>query len=249
MMRMKENLRILAQLILCLSLLFVAQISVGQVTADFTSTSNSGCSPLIVTFENLSTGNGLTYEWNLGNGNTSVSENPAASYINPGMYTITLTATGPDGTATEAKTDYIVVFTPPTPDISPSQNVGCYPFTVDFTDLSVVGDSPIASWSWDFGDGGTSTDQNPSHLYTTPGTFDITLLLTDANGCASSMSFQDVIESNNNRPTAQFVGDPTITCLPPSNISFTNSSSGGTGSLVYFWDFGDGNTRRETGNI
>lgn len=242
MMRMKENLRILAQLILCLSLLFVAQISVGQVTADFTSTSNSGCSPLIVTFENLSTGNGLTYEWNLGNGNTSVSENPAASYINPGMYTITLTATGPDGTATEAKTDYIVVFTPPTPDISPSQNVGCYPFTVDFTDLSVVGDSPIASWSWDFGDGGTSTDQNPSHLYTTPGTFDITLLLTDANGCASSMSFQDVIESNNNRPTAQFVGDPTITCLPPSNISFTNSSSGGTGSLVYFWDFGDGNT-------
>lgn len=242
MISMRENLRRLGQFLLCISLLFASQISFGQVTADFTAPVSSGCSPLIVNFENLSTGTGLTYNWDLGNGNTSVSENPSASYITPGTYTVTLTATGPGGTDTEVKNGFITVFTPPTPNISPSQNIGCYPFSVNFTDLSTPGDSPIATWSWDFGDGGTSTDQNPSHLYTTPGTFDITLLLTDVNGCTSNMSFPDMIESNDNTPTAEFVGDPTITCLPPSDVNFTNSSFGGTGSLTYFWDFGDGNT-------
>ncbi|MGB0917661.1 MAG: PKD domain-containing protein, partial [Flavobacteriales bacterium] len=246
---MKEILPHLSRLILGVLLLGSAQISIGQVSADFTSANNTGCSPLIVNFQNTSTGSGLSYSWDLGNGNTSVSENPAASYITPGTYTITLTVTGPGGTDTEVKTDYVTVFTPPTPNISPSQNVGCYPFMVDFSDLSVVGDSPIATWSWDFGDGGTSTDQNPSHLYTTPGIFDITLLLTDVNGCSSSMSFPDVIESNDNRPTAEFTGNPTISCLPPSNVTFSSTSSGGTGILTYLWDFGDGNTSTSSSHI
>jgi PKD repeat protein len=239
---MIENLRNLSQFLLLAFVLFASQLVTAQVTADFTSNTASGCSPLIVNFSNISSGTGLSYSWNLGNGNTSVSENPSASYINPGTYTITLTATGPGGTDTETKTGYITVFTPPIPDVAPSQNIGCYPFTVDFTDLSVVGDSPIATWSWDFGDGGTSTDENPSHLYTTPGTFNITLILTDANGCSSNQSFNGLIESNSNRPTAEFVGDPTVSCLPPSDVSFTNSSSGGTGVLTYEWNFGDGNT-------
>lgn len=242
MIQMTRYPRLLWQLLFLLPFLFVAEFSFGQVTADFTANVTSGCGPLIVSFENLSTGTGLSYQWNLGNGNTSVSENPAASYINPGTYTVTLTATGPGGSDTETKTAYITVFTPPTPDVSPSQTIGCYPFDVDFTDLSVVGDSPIASWSWDFGDGGTSTDQNPTHTYTTPGVFDVTLLLTDANGCAANMSFPDLIESDNNRPTAAFTGDPTVSCLPPTDVSFTNTSSGGTGNLTYMWDFGDGNT-------
>lgn len=239
---MIENLWSFRRVLLFVPLLIASVSASAQVTADFTASTTSGCSPLIVNFENLTTGSGLTYQWNLGNGNSSVSENPSASYINPGTYTITLTATGPNGTDTEVKTGFITVFTPPIPDITPSQNIGCYPFTVDFTDLSVVGDSPIATWSWDFGDGGTSTAQNPSHEYTTPGIFDVTLILTDANGCSSNQSFSDLIESNNNRPTAQFTGDPTITCLPPADVSFTNTSSGGTGNLTYSWDFGDGNT-------
>lgn len=242
MYRMIENLRNLTQFLLFVFFLFASQLAAAQVTADFTSNTTSGCSPLIVNFQNLSTGTGLSYSWSLGNGNTSVSENPSASYVNPGTYTVTLTATGPGGTDTETKTAYITVFTPPVPDLAPSQNIGCYPFTVDFTDLSVVGDSPIATWSWDFGDGGTSTDQNPSHQYTTPGVFDITLILTDANGCTSNQSFSDMIESNNNTPTAAFAGDPTVSCLPPADVAFSNTSSGGTGVLTYEWTFGDGNT-------
>lgn len=225
-----------------LTLVLLSGSAIAQVTADFTANTTSGCGPLIVNFQNLSTGTGLSYSWDLGNGNTSVSENPSASYITPGTYTISLTVTGSGGTDTEIKNGFITVFSPPTPDITPSQTIGCFPFTVDFTDISIPGDAPVATWSWDFGDGGASTDQNPSHTYTTPGTFDITLLLTDANGCASNMSFSDMIESNDNTPTAEFTGDPLVSCLPPSDVDFTNTSFGGTGNLTYNWDFGDGNT-------
>ena len=87
MYRMIENLRNLRQFLLLASLLLISEWASAQVTADFTSNTASGCSPLIVNFSNLSTGTGLSYSWNLGNGNTSVSENPSASYINPGTYT------------------------------------------------------------------------------------------------------------------------------------------------------------------
>lgn len=239
---MKDVLKLRWQLFATAILLLIGGNTFAQVNADFSANVTSGCGPLIVSFQNLSTGTGLTFQWNLGNGNTSVAENPAASYINPGTYTVTLTATGPGGTDTETKTAFITVYTPPTPDVSPSQTIGCYPFDVDFTDVSVIGDSPIATWSWDFGDGGASTAQNPTHTYTTPGIFDVTLLLTDVNGCDANLTFTDLIESNNNRPTAAFTGNPTVSCLPPSDVDFTNNSSGGTGNLTYYWDFGDGNS-------
>src|SRR5690606_10838449 len=142
------------------------------------------------------------YQWNLGNGNNSTAQNPSASYINPGTYTVTLTVTGPGGTDTEQKTAFVTVFTPPSPAISASHNTGCFPFEVQFTDESIEGDSPVASWSWDFGDGGTSTAEHPSHTYTTSGTFGVTLILTDANGCTSNQNFPGFITSNSNRPFA-----------------------------------------------
>ncbi|MFC2176227.1 PKD domain-containing protein, partial [Bacteroidota bacterium] len=221
-------------------------MSVAQVNADFNAPVTSGCSPLIVNFQNTSTGSGLSYQWNLGNGNNSTSENPSASYITPGTYTVTLTATDGTNNDVETKTAYITVFTPPVPDISPSQTIVCYPYEVNFTDLSSAGDSPINNWSWDFGDGGTSTNQHPSHTYTTPGIFDITLILTDANGCTSNKSFSNLIESNNNKPAAAYTANTTVGCLPPVDVTFSNTSSGGTGTLVYDWSFGDGNTSTAT---
>ncbi len=233
--------RLYAFLLLFTGLLW-GESAFSQVTADFTAPVSSGCSPLIVNFQNTSVGVGLSYQWNLGNGNNSTTQNPSASYINPGTYTVTLTVTGPGGTDTEVKTAYITVFTPPNPDISAAQTTGCFPFPVNFTDNSTLGDSPIATWSWDFGDGGTSTAQNPTYTYTTSGTFGVTLLLIDANGCASNQTFPSFINSNNNRPIVAFDGNPQVACLPPVNVSFTNTSSGGTGALTYSWNFGDGGT-------
>lgn len=217
-----------------------------QVTADFSAPVTSGCSPLIVNFQNQSTGTGLTYQWDLGNGNSSSAQNPSASYITPGTYTVSLTVTGPGGADTEVKTAFVTVFTPADPEISASQNIGCFPFAVQFTDESTAGDSPITSWSWDFGDGGVSTSQNPTHTYTTAGTFNVTLLLTDANGCNSNQTFPAFINSNSNSPFAGFDATPQVGCIPPVNVNFANLSFGGTAPLSYLWDFGDGNTSTET---
>ncbi len=226
--------------------LLLAQISVAQITADFSAINTDGCGPLIVQFNNLSTGSGtLTYSWNLGNGNTSTSQNPSATYITPGLYTVTLTTTNGTDTDTETKVDYIEVFAPATPNFTASNTQGCFPLPVDFTDLSTPGSSPIATWVWDFGDGTISNIQNPSHIYPNSGTFNVTLLLTDANGCFTQLTINNYITVTGNFPTVGFTADPLFSCDVPQTVSFTNTSSG-SGSLTYQWNFGDAGTSTAT---
>lgn len=212
-----------------------------QVNADFTANTTEGCGPLVVNFQNLST-NATSYQWNLGNGNISTAQNPSAVYTTPGTYHVTLTATGPSGTDTEIKNAFINVFTPPSAAFTPSQTIGCFPLDVNFTDQSQGGSSPITTWSWDFGDGGTSSAQNPAHTFALQGSFNITLILTDANGCSTTQVFNNVITTNSNRPTAAFTQNTVNSCQPPVSIQFTNQSSGGTAPLIYNWSFGDGGT-------
>lgn len=225
----------------CLFTLFGPLAIKAQVNADFTANTTEGCGPLVVNFQNLST-NATSYQWNLGNGNTSTAQNPSAIYTTPGTYHVTLTATGPSGTDTEIKNAFINVFTPPAAAFTPSQTIGCFPLPVSFTDQSQGGSSPITTWNWDFGDGGTSSQQNPSHTYALQGSFNVTLILNDANGCSTTQVFNNVITTNSNRPTAAFTQNTVNSCQPPVSIQFTNQSSGGTAPLIYNWSFGDGGT-------
>jgi PKD repeat protein len=101
-------------------------------------------------------------------------------YQNTGDYTVSLTVTGPNGSDTETKTDYISVFGVPAADFSGTPDSGSAPLTVTFTDLSSGNPS---DWTWDFGDGGTSYDQNPAYTYDSPGLFTVTL--TASNACGS----------------------------------------------------------------
>ncbi len=221
---------------------FIAQFSFAQVTADFTTINTDGCGPLIVQFNNLSTGSGtLTYSWNLGNGNTSTSTSPSATYITPGLYTVTLTVSNGSSTDTETKVDYIEVFAPPVANFSADDTQGCFPLPVQFNDLSVPGSAPITSWIWDFGDGTVSTDQNPAHTYPNAGSFNVTLLLTDANGCFTQLTQNNYISVGGSFPTVGFTATPLFSCDVPQSVNFTNTSSG-TGALSYQWSFGDAGT-------
>lgn len=67
-------------------------------------------------------------------------------------------------------------------DFSVTDSIGCFPITVNFTDETEIG-SPIDSWDWDFGDGGSSTLENPSHEYLSPGPYNVTLTVTTEDGC------------------------------------------------------------------
>ncbi|MBD3237695.1 MAG: PKD domain-containing protein [Candidatus Eisenbacteria bacterium] len=149
------------------------------VVTDFSGNPTSGCAPLTVAFTDLSAGDVTTWDWDFGDGGTSTAQNPAHDYLNPGTYTVSLTASGPEGSDVETKTDYVTVSGGPAADFVGSPLTGGAPLTVAFTDLS----TEATGWSWDFGDGaGTSTAQNPTYEYTAEGIYTVTLTATNACG-------------------------------------------------------------------
>jgi PKD repeat protein len=119
----------------------------------------------------------------------------------------------------------------------------CTNLACTFTDASTDADSveDIVSWSWDFGDDATSTEQSPQHTYAAAGTYTVSLTVTDVAGATNSTS-EDVTvtaPAENEAPTAAF----TPNCLS-LNCSFTNESTDPNPGdvLTYEWDFGDGAT-------
>ncbi|MFY9800126.1 MAG: PKD domain-containing protein, partial [Methanoregula sp.] len=136
-------------------------------TAIFTSDTQSGASPLTVQFTDQSTGRPSSWYWNFGDGSISTKQNPVHTYTTtrwPQTYTVTLTVTNANGSDRTVKTRYITVTPPPGPEAGfiASSTTGRSPLTVQFTDQSTG--SP-RSWYWNFGDGTTSTKQNPVHTY------------------------------------------------------------------------------------
>ena len=157
--------------------------------ANFTAEPTSGCAPLNVTFTDLSTpiGEILSWSWDFGDGSNSTLQNPSHQY-SAGTYNVTLNVTNACGSDTETKTNYITVKAPPVAAFSATPITGYAPLTVTFTDLS-TGDP--TSWTWDFGDGNNSTDQNPSHQYSAVGTY--TVNLTVSNACGINTTSAPVI--------------------------------------------------------
>ncbi|MCB0307660.1 MAG: PKD domain-containing protein, partial [Calditrichaeota bacterium] len=114
-----------------------------------------------------------SWQWDFGDGGTSNEENPTHVYTNPGTYTVKLTVS--DGTLSDSieKSNLITVtevVTGPTAGFSANPTSGTAPLQVSFSDASVQGTNPISSWQWDFGDGGTSSEKNPQHVYASAGT-------------------------------------------------------------------------------
>jgi len=138
----------------------------------FIATPTAGLAPLSVQFTDTSTGGPTSWLWTFGDGNTSTAQNPAHTYTTAGTYSVSLTATNEYGSDYELKTDYITVYGPITAQFTTSITGGTAPLTVQFTDTSAGGPT---SWLWTFGDGNTSTDQNPQHTYTVAGTHTVTL--------------------------------------------------------------------------
>ncbi|MET0463634.1 MAG: PKD domain-containing protein [Chitinophagaceae bacterium] len=210
-------------------------------SANFTANTVSGCSPLIVQFQDLSSGVPTAWAWDLGNGSVSSQQNPQATYFNPGTYTVRLTVTNATGSNTLTRTQYITVYAPPVVNFSVTQQSGCFPLRTQFTDMSAAtAGSSIVSWLWDFGNGVTSTLQNPSAVYPIAGNFAVTLKVTDDKGCSRILGRSSYI---NVTPgvMGSFIPNPAIACNAPATIRFNNTSTG-PGTLAYQWDFSDGGT-------
>lgn len=157
-------------------------------------------------------------------------------YTTPGVYTVKVITTDSVGCVDSVtKTNFIQV-NGPIANFSAPVTQACNNLNVSFNDLSTDPVSGISKWEWNFGDGGTSTTQSPTHNYTTQGTYPVKLKVTDPAGCADSITKSNFIIVS--VPVAKFTTIDSLFC-PSSLIKFTNASTGGF-NPVYTWDFGNG---------
>jgi PKD repeat protein len=155
---------------------------------NFHGTPTFGPPGLVVLFTDTSIGSPTGWNWTFGDigaGNTSTLQNPSHTYANAGTYSVNLTVANAGGINTLIRTNYITIVVPPVANFTGSPTSGRAPLTVSFTDTSTG--SPTG-WNWTFGDigaGNTSTVQNPSHTYTTAGTYSVNLSAINLGGSSS----------------------------------------------------------------
>ena len=211
------------------------------VVSSFNASTLSGTAPLQVTFTDTSTGSPDSWQWNFGNGSTSIKQVPdAVTYSNAGTYTVTLTVSkGTGAPSTSSKT--ITVSAPTQPVVSSftaSPLSGAAPLRVSFTSTSTG--SPTA-WLWNFGNGATSTYQYPGLItYLTAGTYTVTLRVTKGSDTSTSSKTITVTGNAPTTPPISVFSASTQAGTAPLTVTFTNSSTGNPTSFL--WNFGNGTT-------
>jgi PKD repeat protein len=176
-----------------------------------------------VNFVDRSTGSPTSWTWIFGDGGSSTQQNPIHTYAAAGAFTVSLTVRSAAGDNSTSKVVTIAAGTPPQAD---------FDFTpaglqVNFVDRSM---GVPTSWSWSFGDGGTSTQQNPIHTYAAAGTFTVTLKATNAGG--SNSASKVVAVTAGTAPVAKFAFT-----VNGNQVNFVDQSTGSPTS--WNWNFGD----------
>ncbi|MEQ1892584.1 MAG: PKD domain-containing protein [Planctomycetota bacterium] len=203
-------------------------------TADFEPSVTSGFAPLTLGFTSQSSGTVTSYAWELGDGSTSSESDPAHTYAAPGVYTVTLTVSGPAGSGSETKTDLITVLDPtPVADFTSDVTGGFVPLTVGFEDLSA---GLVTTWAWEFGDGTTSAERAPVHTYTAVGSFLPRLTISGPSGTDVHEASAPIVVAWE-PPVAQFASD-VVSGVAPLAVQFSDQSAGDV--TQWAWSFGDG---------
>ncbi len=202
--------------------------------ANFSSNVTSGAIPLAVNFTDLSTNAPASWLWNFGDGNTSSSQNPTHIYVTPGTYNVSLNATNCNGSNINTQVAYITAAFAPVSNFTSNVTSGAVPLSVNFTDQST---NTPTSWLWNFGDGNTSTDQNPTHTYVAAGNYNVSLNATNVGG--TNLVTQTAYITTAVAPVSNFTVDLT-SGVASLAVSFTDFSTNTPTSWA--WDFGDGST-------
>ncbi|MCX6268487.1 MAG: PKD domain-containing protein, partial [Bacteroidetes bacterium] len=182
------------------------------------------------------------YKWDFNDASpiqTKTTPNIKHKFANGGTYNVKLTIkTSDDCTAEQIKP--VVVKAKPIANFEyPAQL--CAQTSIQFTDISQGGGSPLSTWSWDFGDPGSGANNtaivaNPLHQFSNFGTFTVTLTVTNGNGC---MEMKDSVLTISQRPVARFSAD---TACQGTVTTFTDQSTPAGSIVGYLWEFGDGQT-------
>ena len=205
---------------------------------------SEGCSPLpvIISVTDPDPNTITSFQWTITYPDNSVSTSNSSEYIDifsaPGGYSVSLTI---NGNETVTEEDFIIVHTPPVAGLTVDDPEGCAPHCVQFSDATQALDGEIIEWSWDFGNGTTSTEQNPSYCYQNAGNYSPVFSVEDEFGCFSSISVPQLVFVSDEYPEAAFTPSSFSDCNAPVGIDFTNNSIGN--DLSCAWDFDDGFTQ------
>ena len=217
----------------------------------------SGHAPLAVNFSGQGRdpdGTIVFRTWDFGDGTTSSVENPSHVYTLPGIYNATFTVLDNDGAQATSVIEISVTSLPPPP---PPQNQppslvatanpteGPSPLTVSFSASATDPDGSVTAYFWEFGDGQTSAQQSPIHVYETPGIYIARVTATDNQGAYDSKLLTITVSSPNTAPTLKATVTPQEG-LPPLKVAFAAEAWDPEGGPVFVtWDFGDGNHSSE----
>jgi len=198
------------------------------------------CQADAYTFNNSSSvvqGSIVSYNWNFGDNNTSISSSPSHLYNAPGNYNVTLTATTDSGCVLSI-TKQVTVY--PMPDANFTVNEVCHNSPTQFTSTStVLPPDNITNYQWAFGDNNSSVLQNPQHTYNTPGLFNATLIVTTNHGCKDTITLPVTVHPN---PVVNFTADKLSGCSPLC-ITLTSQSNVATGNISQLiWTMEDGSS-------
>jgi PKD repeat protein len=216
-------------------------INVVNPTVQFTAGPSNGVSRLAVAFKSPtmdSVGVSIkTWQWNFGDGTTGVGQNPTHSYTNIGTYLPVLTISNTLGlTATSSGS---IIVTNPAVKFTASPTNACSFLTIQFTSPAMdSGGNRITNWLWNFGDGTSSTVENPAHIYTNIQTYNPVLTVANAYGLFPSSSGPAIKVVN---PTAQFTAGPS-NGVSRLTVAFKSPSVDSVGVSIksWRWSFGDG---------
>jgi gliding motility-associated-like protein len=202
---------------------------------DFSFTSIEGCLPLEVTFTNETHyADSSTFFWDFGDGNTSTEANPVHIYNKSGIYTISLQASNELGEVMEKQVDIIVDL-----DQGPKSEfrIRLAQAYLPGQEISFFNQSQRTEfYYWDFGDGNTSTAEEPTHVYDEVGAYDITLIASNSLGCADTLVRNIIIEPFH--PEVDFTYEPPTGCRPLT-VQFRNLTRFAEPG-TYRWSFGEG---------
>ena len=205
--------------------------------AKFDADPTGGITPLTVNFTDKSTGHRYQYDWDFGDGaEHSQDRNPTHTYTEEGIYSVKLTVKSDFNTSTHSAS----IKVGPVANFDADPTEGKLPLSVNFYDQS-KGD--VLTYLWNFGDGATSTEQDPVHEYNDNGKFSVKLTV-------KGQTTDDTKTRNNYigvEPYADFIAEPDRcvlqSCLDVCTVNFTDKSRGD--ALTYHWDFGGGATSTE----
>lgn len=189
------------------------------------------------------------WAWDFNDGSpVSTASSPNHSFVNPGIYTVSLIVTADNGCK---DTIFKNASAHPRPSALFTTNNACDGIPVTFTDQSTIPANPfndvIQSWTWNFGDNSSAASgQNASHLFAATGPYTADLLVVSSFGCVDSASKVIVVNPN---PIVGFTANDTVGCEPLC-ISFQNLSSIATGTNIsLLWDFGDGSSTNNSQDV